>query len=199
MAPGSLKGEFDTFISFDLSPFNTIYGAGGWLAQSITLRLNATSPGNSLFNSSAAGQFTIEWIPNNSWVEGTGDPKGLDTNPAEVDFTNHTNYLAGAESLGTFGFDGSTNGQFTYTLTPTPDFTAAVQSGGTVSLYVTAANTGVSYLFNAKDFGEANGAPQADPALTINVRAVPEPGSLSILAAGAAALASFVRRRRALK
>ncbi len=123
----------------------------------------------------------------------------MDNDPAHLNFNNHGSYLTGAESLGTFSFDGSTNGQFSYTLNATPDFTAAVQAGGTVSFYVTAADTGISYLFNSKDNCVNNSEPETEPALTINVQPVPEPGSLSILAAGLAAVASFARPRRARK
>ncbi len=161
------------------------------------MQFDAAFPANAIFNPQAAGQFTIDWIPNNSFVEGTGRPNLLDSDPSHIDFNNHASYLTGAESLGTFGFDGSTSGQFVYTLTPTPDFTAAVQAGGTVSLYLTAADSDISYIFHSKDYGVNNSAPQAEPALTIDVQAVPEPGSLSILAASAAAAASFARPRAA--
>ena len=84
-------------------------------------------PANGIFNSQAAGQFTIEWIPNNSWVEGTGRPNRLDTtlrksistitltiSPAPNRWAPSASMAAPTVSLPTRSRD--------------PDFTAAVQS-----------------------------------------------------------------------
>jgi hypothetical protein len=193
-APGSPNGEFDTFISFSIEPgFSSI--------QSISLQLSDDFPNNPIFNSPAAGLFTIEYIPNNSWVEGTGTPRSSDTNAGDVNFTNHSTYLTGAESLGTFSYDGDTSDttQPVYTLTPTADFLNAVEEGGTVSLYLTAADSSVSYVFDSKENEAANGLPFGDnvsiqPVLTVTGQAVPEPGTLAGFAAGLACLAGFRRR-----
>jgi hypothetical protein len=195
-ASGSPNGEFDTFISFSITP-------GYSSIQSISIQLTDDGPLNPIFNPSMAGQFTIEYIPDNTWVEGVGTPRSSDTNPAHINFTNHATHITGAESLGTFAYDGSTSdsSQPTYTLTPTADFLAAVKAGGTVSLYVTAADSSVSYIFDSLDNEAANGLPangdmiSVQPVLLVNGQAIPEPSAFCALAAGAAFFAGFRRHR----
>jgi len=110
-APGLSKGEFQSVLQFDLSgavtSFNTQFGAGQWNIQSITLSLTATSPNNAIFNSSAAGQFGISWMQNDSWTEGTGTPAAPTT--TGITYSSLPSYTgAGDESLGTFSFNGDT-------------------------------------------------------------------------------------------
>src|SRR5580704_9356702 len=54
------QGEFQTVIEFDLtgaqSYFNSEYGAGGWTARTVSLKLTASAHGNSMFNAPAAGE-----------------------------------------------------------------------------------------------------------------------------------------------
>ena len=77
-APGLASGEFQSVLRFDLSgaktSFNSQFGAGQWSIQSITLSLTATAPNNAIFNASAAGQFGVSWMQNDSWTEGAGTP-----------------------------------------------------------------------------------------------------------------------------
>ena len=124
-APGLAKGEFQSVLQFDLSgartSFNAQFGAGQWSIQSITLTLTATSPNNAIFNSSAAGQFGISWMQNDSWVEGTGTPNAPTT--TGITYSSLPSFTgAGDESLGTFSFNGAPVGSVTYTLSLTPGF-----------------------------------------------------------------------------
>ena len=77
-APGLAQGEFQSILRFDLSSakasFDSQFGAGLWTIQSVTLQLTATAPNNAIFNSSAAGQFVLSWMQNDSWTEGAGTP-----------------------------------------------------------------------------------------------------------------------------
>src|SRR5208283_3018409 len=77
-APGLSKGEFQSVLQFDLSgaraSFDAQFGAGQWTLQSISLTLTATSPNNSIFNATSAGQFGVSWMQNDSWIEGSGTP-----------------------------------------------------------------------------------------------------------------------------
>ena len=66
---------------------------------------------------------------------------------------------------------------------------ADITGGSTASLRMLAADTGVSYLFNSRNFGQAG----ARPLLT--VVAVPEP-STTIIAIGGVAMLASARRRR---
>jgi hypothetical protein len=192
-APGLAEGEFQSVLQFNLATavtsFNTQFGAGDWTLQSISLSLTATSPNNAIFNSSAAGQFSVSYMQNNSWIEGTGTPAAPTT--TGITYSSLPSYTgAGDESLGTFSFNGATSGSTAYTLSLTPGFSAEVEAGGLVSLRMFAADTAVSYLFDSRNFGTAS----ARPLLT--VIAVPEPAALPLVAVGAALLFGAKRCRR---
>jgi hypothetical protein len=192
-APGLAKGEFQSVLQFDLSgaraSFDTQFGAGQWNIQSITLSLTATSPNNAIFNSSAAGQFGISWMQNDSWTESTGTPAAPTT--TGITFSSLPSFTsAGDESLGTFSFAGSTSGTAIYTLSLTPGFLSDASAGNLVSFRLSAADTAASYLFDSRNFGTAS----ARPLLT--VVAVPEPAALPLLAVGAALLFGAKRCRR---
>jgi hypothetical protein len=193
-APGLPKGEFQSVLQFDVSgavnAFNNQYGAGNWRIQSVTLQLTATAPNNPIFNTSSAGQFQVDWMQNNSWAEGTGTPNAP-TNNGITYSTLHSMFVGpNDESLGTFAFNGATNGAASFTLNLAPGLVSNLISGGDVSLDMFAADTNISYLFDSRNFGTA-----ADrPLLTID--AVPEPGS-SLWPLAIACLAGrrfFVRR-----
>jgi hypothetical protein len=192
-ASGQAKGEFQSVLQFDLSgavsSLNTQFGAGQWNIQSISLSLSAAAPNNAIYNASAAGQFGISWMQNDSWTEGTGTP----TAPATtgITFSSLPSFTSASdESLGTFSFAGGTSGTAAYTLSLTPDFLADASAGSLVSLHLSAADSAVSYLFNSRSFGISS----ARPILT--VVAVPEPGALPLLAFGAALLFGARRRHR---
>lgn len=189
-APGSAKGEFQSVLQFGLasaaSSFNSQFGVGQWSVQSVTLQLTATAPNNSIFNATAAGQFAISLMQNNGWSEGTGTPMAPTNNG--ISFSTLSNYVDAADSsLGTFSFNGATNGNVIYTLNLTPDLSADILSGGTASLRMFAADSVVSALYDSRNFTIA-----ADrPLLTIT--AVPEPSALALGVLGAFV---FVRRQR---
>src|SRR5712671_3821304 len=77
-ASGLSQGEFQSLLQFNLSgaksSFDTQFGIGQWSIQSIALQLTATAPNNAIFNASAAGQFTVSWMQNDGWTEGSGTP-----------------------------------------------------------------------------------------------------------------------------
>jgi hypothetical protein len=189
-APGLSKGEAQTVLQFNLSSvsssFNALYGTGLWTVQSVTLQLNATPNGNpATFNTTAAGQFNVSLMLNNSWTEGTGNPNkptadGITFNTLQSTYINNT----ADQALGGFSFNGATSGAATYSLTLSSGIVADLLSGNDASLRLYAGDTSVSYLFNSR-------TGTAAPELIIN--AIPEPGSLSI---GAMALAAGVIARR---
>src|SRR5207249_3913974 len=114
-----------------------------WSIQSVTLQLTAALPNNAIFNSSAAGQFNLSWMQNDSWTEGTGTPSAPGT--TGITYATLGNFLSGAdESLGTFSFNGATSGNFTYSLSLTPSFSADILSGSTLSVRMFAADNSVS-------------------------------------------------------
>src|SRR5262245_49495741 len=77
-APGLSQGEFQSVLQFNLAgvknSFDSQFGVGLWSIQSVTLQLTATTPNNPIFNPQAAGQFSISWMQNDGWNEGTGTP-----------------------------------------------------------------------------------------------------------------------------
>jgi hypothetical protein len=188
-ATASAKGTFDTVMLFNLS------GATGWNIQSITLQLTATPPNNAIFNSSASGQFSVIWMDNGSWTEGTGSPSSPTSDGITYSTLQSTYLDASDESLGTFTSPAATSGSNTYTLSLPSGFLSAVTSGSTtVSLEIVPSDTNVSYLFNSRTF---MGASTAHPLLT--VVAVPEPAAFGLAAIGLLAVAGlgFYRSRKA--
>jgi len=195
-APGSPKGEFQSVLQFDLSgarsAFDTQFGAGQWSLQSISLTLTATSPNNSIFNATSAGQFSVSWMQNDSWTEGTGTPGSPTT--TGITYSSLPSFTsAGDEALGTFSFNGATNGTATYTLNLTPGFSADAEAGDLVSLRLFAADSAVSYLFDSRNFGTASARP------VLSIVAVPEPGLVSLVATGVALVIGGRRRWPKLK
>ena len=212
-APGSKEGEMQSLMKFDFSTAKTLfdgtYGAGNWAVASIILQLGTNfgtqgqQPNNAIFNKINAGLFKIDFLARNNWTEGTGTPANPTTNG--VTFSGPSDSLSTLESnadetLGTFTYTPVGNTGTVQPLTPPPasyslsldptlaaSFLADVSSGSDVSLRAYAGDTGVSYLFNSREFGTATNRP------TLVVTAAPEPGSAALL--GSAALIWFARRR----
>jgi hypothetical protein len=176
-APSLSQGEFQSVLQFGLSgaksSFDTQFGAGQWSVQSVTLQLTAASPNNAIFNASAAGQFGVSLMLNNSWTEGTGTPQSPTT--TGITFSTISGFESAMdEALGTFSYSGTTGGSTTYTLNLSLSLSADILAGGTVSLRMLAEDSSVSYLFDSRNFGTAS----SRPLLTID--AVPEPGAITL-------------------
>jgi hypothetical protein len=192
-APGLPQGQFQSVLQFGLagakSSFDSQFGVGGWTIQSVTLQLTATAPNNPIFNASAAGQFSISWMQNNGWTEGTGTPQAPAT--SGITFATLSNFVNAAdEALGTFSFNGATNGNATYNLNLTPSFSADILAGSTLSLRMFAADTSVSYLFDSRTLPTTS----ARPLLT--VAAIPEPSGLVLSLSALMLLVGFGLLRR---
>lgn len=191
--PNTSQGEFQTVIQFNLSTiksaFDSQFGVGQWTLQSVTLQLTATPPNNSIFNPSAAGQFSVSWMQNDGWTEGTGTPQAP-TQSGITFATLHTFLSPADEAVGTFNFNGATSGSASYSLGLTPSFAADILAGNTASFRMFAADSNVSYLFDSRNFGTA----AARPLLTIT--AVPEPTSLAVALGGLCLLARRFGRPR---
>jgi hypothetical protein len=184
-ASGLSKGEFQTVMRFDGSAVkaasDAAYGVGQWTVQSVTLKLTATS--GSSFNPSAAGQFSLDWMANDSWLEGSGKPAAPGT--TGITFSSLPTFeSAGDQLLGTLSYGGATSGATTYTLGLGSSFVTDLLGGNQVSLRLYAADANVSYLFYSRS--------NTPPVLTVTTT-VPEPATLSML--GATSLLMLGRRR----
>ena len=186
------KGTFQTVLQFDLAgarnSFDAQFGAGQWTLQSVTLQLTAAPNNNvNFFNPTAAGQFGISWLKNNSWVEGTGTPAAPTTDGISYDSLQST-FIDDADdqALGTFSFGGGSSGANAYLLDLSPGLIADVLAGDHLSLRVFAADNNVSYLFNSRTITSSANRP------ALIITAVPEPASLALSFVG---LATFALRR----
>jgi len=189
-ASGLAKGEFQTVMRFDGSAVkaasDAAYGVGQWTVQSVTLKLTATSSG-SPFNSSAAGQFSLDWMANDSWTEGSGKPTAAGT--TGITFSSLPTFeSAGDQLLGTLSYGGATSGATTYTLGLGSSFVTDLLGGNQVSLRLYAADATVSYLF----YSRSNVTAANWPVLTVTTT-VPEPAMLSTL--GVMSLGLLGRRK----
>jgi len=175
---GSFHGLFESVLRFDLagakSTFDAAYGEGLWQVQSASLRLTTTAANNAIFNSNSTGLFSISWMQNDSWIEGTGSPSLPAANG--ITWLSLPDFLSLAdELLGTFLFDTATSGgdqvHTNYSLNLTTGFLGDIMSGSSAGFDIAAASDSVSYLFNSRS---VTTSPDR-PLLTIVAVSVPEP------------------------
>ena len=201
----STKGEFDSIIEFNLASafnqFNITYGAGNWRVTGFQLSLASNfggqgeQPNLSTFNTINAGSFGIDWLGNNSWVEGNGSGMGT---PGYPNSNNYVTYQSipslfgnGSSSLGTFTYTPpGDNVYLNYALPLDANLAAEVEAGGDASLYFYAADNQVSYLFNSRTYS------QNHPELTITAEPTPEPSALALSAIGLAGLGVLRRLKK---
>jgi len=199
VAPASsVKGEFDTVMKFNftnaVSLFNSTYGAGNWQVTGVSLSLNASfgtqgaQPSNVLFNSANGGNFAIQWLSNNSWIEGTNGGSG---GPGGITFNTKSTLLTGpTASLGTFTYTlpGANNVYATYNLPLNPNLIGNITGGGDLSLFLTPADDQIGYLFAARSAGTTN------PQFIVTVAPVPVPAAIWLFGSGLTAVVGIARR-----
>ncbi len=177
-APGMPQGEQRSILRFDISTatasFNSTYGVGGWTVTGAQLELTAAAPNNGIFNANAAGSFLIQWTPNDSWTEGTGNPNT--PSGTGVKWTDIATLATGAESEGTQNYNGAL-GTVDYTLAPSAGLLSDITAGGPVSFILSTTDPAMSGLFDSRSFGTAS----ARPALILTASAIPEPGRAALL------------------
>jgi len=175
---GSFRGLFESVLRFDLSgaksAFDAAYGEGLWQVRSATLRLTTTAANNAIFNNNSTGLFSVSWMQNDTWIEGTGSP-GLPASNG-ITWLSLPDFLSLAdENLGTFLFDTATSGgdqsHATYSLNLTTGFLGDILGGASAGFDIAAASDSVSYLFNSRSVT----ANPDRPLLTIVAAPVPEP------------------------
>ncbi|SPP62952.1 VPLPA-CTERM sorting domain-containing protein [Nitrospira lenta] len=206
IAPASsTKGQFDSVVQWNTAgaaaQFNAAFGAGNWQITSIALNLASNfgdqgeQPNNANFNAINAGQFNVQWISNNSWIEGTGSGMGTAPgNPPSVTFGNKaTTLLSGTSAaLGTFLYTPPGDNTYrSYNLALDPNLVNDVVTSGLTSLYFSAADENVGFLFNAKSYSTNH--PQF--IVTADLAPVPVPAALWLFGSGIVGLVGFARRK----
>jgi len=185
IAPGSsVKGEFQSLVKFPLtnalSLFNATFGPGRWFITNITLDfasnygVQGAQPNNAMFNVISGGEFIVEWLANDQWVEGTGTPSSPTTDGVAYN-SLPTLLAAGREPLctNTYAPPGN-NVHVTWPLPLTTNVLGDIAAGGEVTLRFYAADDRVNYLFNSYTYGRGN-----EPLIHVTATALPP--TLSIL------------------
>ena len=207
----SANGEFLSLVEFNLSAaktaFDTQYGVGNWTVSSVRITLKSNfgiqgeQPSNLIFPSINTGGFSITWMTNNSWSEGTGTPSVPSVYPSssgslasDITFNNLTNFESGSdEALGSFQYTppgNNTNTPVNWSLNTgvsASGFTSAIAAGQNISLLFSPTDTTVSYLFDSRT--------QSSYGPIFTITAVPEPGVASLILAGVVSLVVFSRRK----
>lgn len=160
------KGEFQSVLRFNVdgavSLFNSTYGTNGWTITAISLTLACNygvagvQPNNPIFGVVSNGNFVIEWLADDNWQEGTGNPN-LPTTDG-VTFNSLPTLLAEAHvnlCTNTYTAPGN-NIQVTYPLPLETDLVSNLDSGGEVSFLFYAADNQIDYLFNSHEYGRGN-------------------------------------------
>lgn len=176
----SFKGEFQSVIKFNLSNsvalFNASYGVSNWSILGISLQLTSNygvagvQPNNPIFNTINGGDFVIEWLSNNDWVEGTGNPR-LPTTDG-VTYNSIPSLETGlhvALCTNTYSPPGN-NVTVTWSLPLDTNLVADAASGGDVSFLFHAADDQVNYLFNSYNYGRGN-----EPLILVTAASIPAP------------------------
>ncbi len=197
---GSAKGEIESLLKFNLAATKSLYdstfGVGNWVITGLKLQLGTSDgfagdqPMNLIFNTINGGLFGFDWLANDSWAEGTGNPMNPKTDG--VSYNSLAALLSGADRpLGTNTYtppNTNTGPSANYTLGLDSSFVSDIMAGGDVSLRGYAADSSVGLLFNARTFASNK------PTLVVTAVAAPEPGTGALLAS--AALLGLFRRRR---
>ncbi len=161
----STNGEFQSVLKFNLSAvtnlFNASYGPN-WAISGISLELTGNfatagvQPDNLMFSPISGGNFVIEWMADDNWLEGIGRPNTPTTDGVTYDslFTQ----LASAHEIlctNTYLPPGN-NVHLTWALPLKTNLVNDITSGGAVSFRLYAADDHINYLFNSHNFGNGN-------------------------------------------
>lgn len=167
IAPASsAKGIFESVVMFNLAAgvaqFNTAYGTNRWIITGVTLSLASNygvagvQPNNPIFNVIGGGQFAIEWLSASNWVEGTGTPNGPTTDGVCFD-SLPTLLSAPVEILCTNTYvPPGDNIRVLWPLPLSTNLVGNLKNGGNVSLFFSAVDNQVGYLFNSCKYGRGN-------------------------------------------
>lgn len=178
---------------------NSTYGAGNWQVTGLSLSLNSNfctqgaQPSNVLFNSANGGNFNIQWLSNDSWVEGTNGGTGGSGFPTTtaVRFQSIPSVLSGpTASLGTFLYTLPGNNVYvTYTLPLSSNLMNDVSAGQDLSLFLTPLDNQIGYLMAARSAGTTNSQ------FSVTAAPVPIPAAFWLFGSGLIGLVGLARRK----
>ncbi len=164
--PSSPGGEFQSVLRFDISGaaalFNSTFGSNHWILGGISLQLASNDgaageqPKNGMFPVIRGGQFVIQWLSDDAWIEGTGTPNMPTTDG--VCYDSIPELTATPDAIlctNTYSPPGD-NVPVIYTLPLDTNLVANVEAGGEVSFRFYAADNQIACLFNSHEFGDGN-------------------------------------------
>lgn len=172
---GIVNGIADSFIQFNTSALmaglNSQFGPGNWAINGVSLRVMETgSPNNNIFTR-GKGAFSVSWISNDDWTDGTGMPMTPTTDG--IVYANESALLTNRVALGTFT-NAAANSTNSYALALPQPFLDDLGAGGDVGLYLTAASPGIGFTFNSQNFNTAVQRP------LLIISAVQKPGVIGL-------------------
>ncbi len=160
------KGQFQSLLMFNfagaVSLFDSAYGTNGWSVTGISLQLTSNygtegvQPNNGIFNIINGGNFVIEWLADNDWIQGTGTPN-LPTTDGVTFGLLPTLLSEPCENLSTNAYTPPGNNvSVTYTLPLNANLVSEIENGTNATLLFCAADNQIGYLFNSVKFGHGN-------------------------------------------
>jgi hypothetical protein len=166
ISPASaLKGEFRSVIKFDLSgapgQFTAAYGTN-WVIGGVSLELTSNygqqgaQPNNPIFNAINTGNFVIEWMSDDTWVEGSGNPSFPTVDGITFDTLPDFLMLPHIPLCTNTYVPPGNNIPVTWRLPLNTNLVTNILAGGQVSFYFYAADNQVGYLFNSYSYGRGN-------------------------------------------
>jgi hypothetical protein len=176
---GTVNGIADSFVRFNtaalVTSLDSQFGPGNWLINGVSLRvIEVGAPNNNIFTR-GQGAFSVSWISNDDWTEGTGMPMAPTADG--VVYTNEQSLLTNTVSLGTFT-NAEANSTNSYSLGSSSPFIDDISAGGDVGLYLTAASPGIGFTFNSQNFTTATQRP------LVIISAVAKPGVIGLAFSG---------------
>lgn len=175
-----MNGPADAFLRFATSATKTQldadFGAGQWRITAASLVLiEVTNPNNPIFNI-GPGQFQVQWLNGDGWLEGIGTPNS----PGNIGITWNTRaaFLNPAldRPLGVFA-NPVLSAAVTCDLTMDAAFLTDLTGDDETSFYLTAVSGTTGFNFRSRDF---TGDPTSLPKLILDVEAIPEPASAAL-------------------
>jgi len=155
---GQQQGQFDSLIQFDagqaVSAFNSQFGAGAWHFTGATLVMQEDgAPANTLYNR-GPGQFTVSWVSNDNWLEGSGTPQFVTEGVGNEMTWDFMLSLIGSATVSTLGVGtgAGVSGPVATNLNLAPSLLADLNNGAAVTLHLSPITTTLGYTFFSRDY-----------------------------------------------